>query len=152
MQGYSAEPKPLTSYAALVGTYNLALGAGLLVSRNLPERSSISDVVLLGVATHKFSRLLTKDRVTSVLRAPFVRYQHDAGPGEVEEEARGEGARRAIGELVVCPYCIGVWVATALGFGLAWQPRRTRFLLNVGTALTISDFLHHGLKAAEERS
>jgi hypothetical protein len=152
MQGYSAEPKPLTSYAALVGTYNLALGAGLLVSRNLPERSSISDVVLLGVATHKFSRLLTKDRVTSVLRAPFVRYQHDAGPGEVEEEPRGEGARRAIGELVVCPYCIGVWVATALGFGLAWQPRRTRFLLNVGTALTISDFLHHGLKAAEERS
>ena len=152
MQGYSAEPKPLTSYAALVGTFNLALGAGLLVSRNLPERSSITDVVLLGVATHKYSRLLTKDRVTSVLRAPFVRYQRDAGPGEVEEEARGEGARRAIGELVVCPYCIGVWVATALGFGLAWQPRRTRFLLNVGTALTISDFLHHGLKAAEERS
>jgi hypothetical protein len=152
MQGYSAEPKPLTSYAALVGTFNLALGAGLLVSRNLPERSSITDVVLLGVATHKYSRLLTKDRVTSVLRAPFVRYQRDAGPGEVEEEARGEGARRAIGELVVCPYCIGGWVATALGFGLAWQPRRTRFLLNVGTALTISDFLHHGLKAAEERS
>jgi hypothetical protein len=152
MQGYSGEPKPLTSYAALVGTFNLALGAGLLVSRNLPERSSITDVVLLGMATHKYSRLLTKDRVTSVLRAPFVRYQHDAGPGEVEEEARGEGARRAIGELVVCPYCIGVWVATALGFGLAWQPRRTRFLLNVGTALTIADFLHHGLKAAEERS
>ena len=152
MQGYSAEPKPLKSYAALVGSFNLALGAGLLMSRNLPERSSISDVVLLGVATHKYSRLLTKDRVTSVLRAPFVRYQGDAGPGEVEEEARGEGARYAIGELVVCPYCIGVWIATALGFGLAWQPRRTRFLLNIGTALTISDFLHHGLKAAEERS
>ena len=152
MQGYSAEPKPLKSYAALVGSFNLALGAGLLMSRNLPERSSISDVVLLGVATHKYSRLLTKDRVTSVLRAPFVRYQGDAGPGEVEEDARGEGARYAIGELVVCPYCIGVWIATALGFGLAWQPRRTRFLLNVGTALTISDFLHHGLKAAEERS
>lgn len=152
MQGYSAEPKPLKSHAALVGSFTLALGAGLLVSRNLPERSSITDVVLLGVATHKYSRLLTKDRVTSVLRAPFVRYQGDAGPGEVEEEARGEGAQRAIGELVVCPYCIGVWIATALGFGLAWQPRRTRFLLNVGTALTISDFLHHGLKAAEERS
>ena len=152
MQGYSAEPKPLKAYAALVGTFNLALGVGLLVSRDLPKRSSITDLVLLGVATHKYSRLMTKDRVTSVLRAPFVRYQRDAGPGEVEEEARGEGARRAIGELVVCPYCVGVWIVTALGFGLAWQPRRTRFLLNVGTALAISDFLHHGLKAAEERS
>ena len=152
MQGYSPDPKPLKSYAALVGVFNLALGAGLLVSRDLPTRSSLTDVLLLGVATHKYSRLATKDRVTSVLRAPFVRYQRDAGPGEVEEEARGEGARRAVGELLVCPYCVGVWIATALGFGLAWQPRRTRFLLNVGTALAIADFLHHGLKAAEERS
>ena len=122
MQGYSAEPKPLKAYAALVGTFNLALGAGLLVSHDLPEHSSITDVVLLGVATHKYSRLVTKDRVTSVLRAPFVRYQRDAGPGEVEEEARGEGARRAIGELVVCPYCVGVWIATALSFGLRGSP------------------------------
>ena len=152
MQGYSADPKPLKAYAALVGVFNAALGAGLLVSRDLPKRSSLTDVVLLGVATHKYSRLVTKDRVTSVLRAPFVRYQRDAGPGEVEEEARGEGARRAVGELLVCPYCVGVWIATALGFGLARQPRRTRFLLNVGTALAISDFLHHGLKAAEEQS
>jgi hypothetical protein len=152
MQGYSADPKPLKSYAVLVGTFNLALGAGLLVQRGLPERSSISDVLLLGVATHKYSRLVTRDRVTSVLRAPFVRYQRDAGPGEVEEEARGEGLRRAIGELVTCPYCVGLWIATALGFGLAWEPRRTRFVLNVGTALAISDFLHHGLKAAEDWS
>jgi hypothetical protein len=152
MQGYSADPKPLKSYAALVGAFNFVLGAGLLVSRDLPERSSITDVVLLGVATHKYSRLVTKDRVTSVLRAPFVRYQRDAGPSEVEEEARGEGARRAIGELVICPYCVGLWIATALSFGLAWQPRRTRFVLGVGTALAISDFLHHGLKAAEEGS
>ena len=70
MQGYSAEPKPLKAYAALVGTFNLALGAGLLVSHDLPEHSSITDVVLLGVATHKYSRLVTKDRVTSATPAP----------------------------------------------------------------------------------
>jgi hypothetical protein len=152
MQGYSADPKPLKSYATLVGVFNLAVASGLLVRRDFPERSSVLDVMLLGVATHKYSRLLTKDRVTSVLRAPFVRYQRDAGPSEVDEEARGEGARRAIGELVTCPYCVGLWVATALGFGLVWQPRRTRFVLDIGTAVAISDFLHHGLKAAEERS
>jgi Protein of unknown function (DUF1360) len=152
MQAYSADPKPLKSYAVMVGVFNVALGAGLLVSRDLPKRSSLTDVLLLGVATHKYSRLLTKDRVTSVMRAPFVRYLRDAGPGEVEEEARGGGVQHAVGELLVCPYCAGLWIATALGFGMAWQPGRTRFVLNVGTALAISDFLHHGLKAAEERS
>src|SRR3954452_21692823 len=122
MQGYSADPKPLKAYTALVGTFGLAMGAGLLLSRELPERSSITDLVLLGVATHKYSRLMTKDRVTSVLRAPFVRYLRDAGPGEVEEEARGGGVQHAVGELLVCPYCAGLWIATALGFGMAWQP------------------------------
>jgi hypothetical protein len=152
MVGYSEDPKPLKSYAAMVATFNLAFMGALLGRREFPERYSSGDVLMLGVATHKYSRLLTKDKVTSVFRAPFVRYQHDAGPGEVEEEARGEGLRHAVGELATCPYCVGLWVASALAFGLVAAPRRTRFVISIGTALAISDFLHHGLKAAEARS
>ena len=66
----------------------------MTLTRRFPERYSLADVVLLGVATHKYSRVLTKDRVTSGLRAPFVRYRHDAGPSEVEEAARGGRAAR----------------------------------------------------------
>jgi len=46
------------------------------------------------MATHKISRLITKDKVTAFVRAPFTRFQEAAGHGELEEEARGEGLRR----------------------------------------------------------
>jgi hypothetical protein len=150
--GYSAEPKPLKSYATLIGAFNAAAAVGLVLTRDFPERYAAGDVVLLGVATHKFSRLLSKDRVTSALRAPFTRYEHDAGPSEVEESARGQGLQRAIGELVACPYCIGLWVAAAFGYGLVVAPRRTRFVATIGTVLAISDALHHGQHALEEHT
>jgi hypothetical protein len=44
-----------------------------------------------------------------VLRAPFTRFQDDTGYGEVEEAARGTGFRRAIGELLICQYCVSQW-------------------------------------------
>lgn len=50
------------------------------------------------MASHKAARMVTKDRVTSAVRAPFTRFEHDAGPGEVSESARGRGLQRAIGE------------------------------------------------------
>jgi hypothetical protein len=100
------------------------------------------------VATHKYSRLLAKDRVTSFLRAPFVRYEGDAGPAEVSETPRGQGAQRAIGELIVCPFCLGMWVASGLGLGFVAAPRVTRFVAGVGAALAVADFLHLAHAAA----
>jgi hypothetical protein len=150
---YSDHPIPLRGYAALAMTFNLVFAVGLAVKRaDTPERVAFSDVVLLGVATHKISRLLTKDRVTSFLRAPFVRYEGDAGPGEVNEVARGQGVQRAVGELVVCPYCIGLWVASAFAFGLISAPRQTRFVASVGAALTISDALQLAYVAAVDKT
>jgi hypothetical protein len=74
----------------------------------------------------KPSRLLSKDRVTSGLRAPFTQFQQDSGHGEVEEAARGTGLRRAVGELVVRPNCLGQWVAGAFAAGFIAAPRVTR--------------------------
>ena len=42
--------------------------------------------------------------MTSFLRSPFTRYTGEAQPSEVSEEPRGRGLRRAVGELLVCPY------------------------------------------------
>ena len=33
-------------------------------------------------------------------------YEEPAGHGELEEHARGTGMRRAVGQLLTCPYCI----------------------------------------------
>jgi hypothetical protein len=103
------------------------------------------------VATHKLSRLLAKDRITAFARAPFTEYEAPGGPAEVEERARGDGLRRTIGELLICPYCLGMWISGGFNLGLVVAPRTTRFAASVLTGLTISDFLQIAYKAAEER-
>src|SRR6266568_6180594 len=50
-------------------------------------------------------RLITKDPVTSPLRAPFTVFEGQEGQAELKEEVRGHGARKAVGELVTCPFC-----------------------------------------------
>jgi hypothetical protein len=149
------EDKPMGSHLTLVLIYNL-LVAGFLASRArsgkaFPERIGPGDLLLAGIATHKASRVIAKDRVTAPLRAPFTEFQEEGGPGEVEESPRGSGMRRAIGELLVCPFCLAQWVATAFLTGLAVMPRVTRFVGSIFAAVTISDFLQIVYKGSEEK-
>src|SRR5437016_12540454 len=89
---------PLAGYATLVGVYNAAFAAMLLAAKNsgrdLPKRVSVADLLLMGVATHKLTRLITKDWVTAPLRAPFTEYKESAGSDEVIEKSRGQGLQR----------------------------------------------------------
>src|SRR3954471_9413119 len=77
------EHRPLGGYAVLTATFGTALTGGLLAAHRsgheLPERFGIQDVVLTGIATHKVSRLITKDKVNGFMRAPFTRFQEKAG-------------------------------------------------------------------------
>jgi hypothetical protein len=146
LSGYApGEERPLVSYAGLTGAFaglTLAFSAWVKRSgRELPERISAADLALVTTATHKAARLLAKDRVTSAVRAPFTRFEEEGGPGEVEEQARGRGLRRAIGELLICPYCLSMWIATAFAAGLVVAPRPTRWTASVLTAVLGSDVL-----------
>lgn len=157
LEGYApaSERPPLVSYGVVIAVFNSLCAAALLLARRrgreLPERIGAADVVSIGVASHKLSRLISKDKVTSVVRAPFTELEGEGGPAELEERARGTGVRRAIGDLLVCPYCLGLWVVAAFSFGLLFAPRLTRFVAAAFTALTISDFLQVAYKAAEEK-
>ena len=145
---------PFRTYAALAAIFNAGFAGALLAasrSGRLPERISTEDVILIGAASHKLSRLVAKDKVTAFLRAPFTEYQGRGGPAEVEERARGEGVRRAVGELLICPYCLGLWASGAFHAGLVFAPRATRVAASTLTALTLSDFLQIAYKAAEAR-
>ncbi len=155
--GYSPhEHRPLASYAALTGVFGAGLGGALLAlrasGRELPERVAVSDVLLLGVASHKLSRMTTKDKATSFLRAPFTRFRENTGYAEVSEEPRGEGLRRTIGELLVCPYCLAQWITAAMSVGLVAAPRPTRFIAAIYAELALSDFLQLAYLAAEDRA
>ncbi len=142
--GYRGGDMPLGGYAAIAGAYLAAAAAvgGWLVRSGRVRRLSSSEVLLVGVATHKLTRILTRDWVTIPLRAPFTRFVASAGSGEVDEKARGTGMRRAIGDLLTCNYCTGPWVAGALVTSMTVAPRPTRTVASLFTAVALSDFLH----------
>jgi hypothetical protein len=153
--GHSPEQeRPLGGYAVLMGTVAASAGAFstwfVRSGHELPEHVPASDLALVAVATHKVSRLVSKDRVSSTLRAPFTRFEDDAGPSEVSEAARGHGLRRAIGELLICPYCLGVWIAAGFTAGLLVAPRATRWVAAVFNAVFASDVLQIAYAKAEQ--
>jgi hypothetical protein len=155
VDAHADQHRPLGGYALLTATFNAVFVAFLIAagrSDRLPERYDLRDLLLLGAATYKSSRLLAKDRVTSFLRAPFTRFVGDSGHGEVEEEARGRGVQRAMGELVVCEYCLAQWVAATFIAGLAVAPRATRAAAAMFTVFGISDLLQLAYSAAEQRA
>jgi hypothetical protein len=142
LSGYSHEHRPLAAYGLLTAAFGAAFGGGVAALHDrLPDHPRATDVAFAGVATYKISRLLAKDRVTSVLRAPFTRYEGEAGPSEVSESPRGRGLQLALGELLSCPYCVGQWVAGALALGQIAAPRTTRFVAGTFTAYAVADAL-----------
>jgi hypothetical protein len=150
------EHRPLGGYVATMGAFGVLAGsltaAAKLTARPVPDRPAAGDVVLISVATHKLSRLIAKDAITSPLRAPFTRYSEPGGSGEINEEVRDQGStlRHSIGELVSCPFCLAVWVATGLTSGLVFAPRLTRLAATVFTATAVSDFLQMAYSLAKE--
>jgi len=144
---FAGHYRPFGGYGALVLAFNASL-VGFLVAAErrgrLPERYAPGDVALLAVASFKLSRLITKDRVTSVIRAPFTRFQEDVGHGEVAEAARGTGLRRALGELLVCDFCLAQWTAAGFVGLFAVAPRPARTLSAMWTAHAAADVLQVG--------
>ncbi len=145
-KGYAGgEERPLRGYLITMTTYAGLVGAlaaaGKATRRQIPDGFPVTDVALCAAATHKLSRLLAKDPVTSPLRAPFTSYQGTTGPAELKEEVRGQGGKKTVGELVTCPFCTSVWVATGLTAGLVFLPRTTRIAIDALAALAGADIL-----------
>ncbi|MGA4837430.1 DUF1360 domain-containing protein [Streptomyces sp. G45] len=147
---------PLGGYATLATTFCVSAVLVTLVARRRgvrpPAHIPPQDVALLGTATFKASRLLAKDKVTSFLRAPFTRRTEDGEGGEVQDEPRGSGARRAVGDLVACPFCVSAWVAGALVASYAVAPRGTRLLCTGLSAVTVADGLQYAWSWAQRRA
>ena len=138
--GY-AEPEerpPFAAYATFALVFNGALAGAVATAkrsgRDLPERVELQDLALIGAASYKLSRLVAKKKITSFL----------------VDKARGRGLRRAVGELLICPYCLGLWASGAFHVGLLFAPRATRFSASVLSAMTISDFLQIANRVAED--
>lgn len=143
----AGEERPLGGYLALMSVYSTGIvcasAAARALHRPAPQRIGPWDVVQLTVATHRLSRTISKDPVTSPFRAPFMRYAGLQAAGELHEEVRGHGLQHSAGELLGCPMCLAQWVAMALCAGLVLAPAPTRLVLATMTAVGGADFLQH---------
>lgn len=147
--------QPVGSHAAMLGIYLVLLAIATLIARatgrELPAHLSVKDLVTVALGTHKISRTITKESVTSPLRAPFTEHHGAGGPAEVMDEPRGEdGMRHAVGELLTCPFCLDVWIVSAFGLGLVAAPRLTRLVAGSFSALAGADFLQLAYARAQQ--
>jgi Protein of unknown function (DUF1360) len=146
--------RPLRPYLGALGVYGAAVaalaGLGAATGRQLPSRVAPWDLAVLGVATYKLSRLISKDTVTAPLRAPFTEYDGPQGQGELSERVRGgTGPRHAVGELLTCPFCLAQWVATGFAAGLVFAPRATRLVASTFAMVAVSDALQNAYAALQ---
>jgi hypothetical protein len=137
------ESEPLPAYLSLLGSFSLVFalffaGGG----KRRPRLSRLEDAALTALATHKLTRIVAKDRVTAPLRAPFARFEESAGSGELSERVRGHGFRRAVGNLITCPYCLAPWAALALKILKKLSPDMAFQVISLLSLAAASDLLN----------
>lgn len=79
-----------------------------------------TEIILIGLATFRLTRLIVYDKITAFLRAPFfdeVEEKSNEGEIEVYLVPKQKGIRKWIGELLDCYWCTGVWVSLLLVMG-----------------------------------
>ncbi len=142
--------RPFAAYAGITGTFigGLAVAGGLahLLDRD-PREGGTLDLAVLGLATFKAARTITRDDVASFIREPFV--EDDGGSDHAVETG---DLRQAIGELVTCSRCLGTWVAGGLATAQIVMPRFGRVLTWTLAAAAMNDWLQAGFAALTKRA
>ena len=152
--GAEARRPPFAGYAIVGGAFAAAVVGVAAVGRvhgHQVEPPGALELALLAGATFKAARLVSRERLGSVVRAPFVEGE-TASP---DAEPAGDGLQQAIGELVTCSRCVGTWAALGLVAGRTVAPRPGRLLIATLAVGAANDFLQAGFtvlcNAADER-
>ena len=138
---------PYAAYAGIMSAYvgSLATAGAVakLLDRDSREHSAL-DLALLGLATFKAARTVSRDGITSFLREPFVAGHANEG---AEDPVETGDLRQALGELVTCSRCIGTWIAAGLAGTEIVAPRFGRLLTWTLATAGANDFLQAGVAA-----
>ena len=138
------------TYMALSGTFITLLALfNLLRPRRNNGDASIKpfDYILLGLSVFRMGRMVSYDTVMEPYRAPFTDTVPDESGAGHTVEPKGEGWRRAMGELIACPICSGTWIAAVLVYGMQVFPGPTRALMAIMSVIGIGEVLNAATEA-----
>jgi hypothetical protein len=90
--------------------------------------SALNDIgyfklLVFGLAVFRAANILSNEAVTKPLRAPFV--EESRKGGKLVQQPKKTGFMGAMGLLIYCPSCTGVWLATALVYFYVFYPAPT---------------------------
>jgi hypothetical protein len=137
---------PHSAYALIIASYltffSLVAALAGRKRRLSAEFPPGRDLLIIGLATFRLSRLVAHDRVTSVLRLPFV----EEGKGEeqiegTKEQPKGRGLQLAVGQLLNCSWCASIWAGTFNVGVYTLFPRLGRLFLLVLSSSGIAEML-----------
>ncbi len=103
--------------------------AELSVLKNI----SYFSLLVLGLAVFRAAHIISNEVVTKPLRAPFVDTHKEHG--KLVEEPKKSGFLGAMGLLIYCPSCTGVWIAAGFIYCYIFWPTQT-FLVAAVFALS----------------
>jgi hypothetical protein len=139
-----ASPPERSDYLAL----NLVWGGvmtGLVLAARRPgagrDPISGSELLPLGAATFALSKVISREKIGSWMREPFVE-----GEGTEQRRPAGHGLRHAVGELMTCSRCLGAWSALALVGVRTLDPAAGRTLTNVLAVSAANDWGQAGFR------
>ena len=84
------------------------------------------EILLFGLATYRVANIISTEKITKPLRAPFVDEVEENG--KTVEKPKTSGWAGATGYLIHCPACTGVWVATTFVSLYIFLPNAAYFL------------------------
>lgn len=132
---------PPRDYAVLSAGFATAVAALAVAARRRRGEvgsAQIGELPALMLATFGLSRILVHERVAGWVRSPFVDEGAEGRP------ARGTGVRHAVGELVTCTRCTGVWVGAGLVGTRVLAPALGQTVMSVFAAAGANALLQAG--------
>jgi Protein of unknown function (DUF1360) len=139
-------PTRPADYAALSAGYGALLGALVLGARDRAAPVGREEIPALGLATFALAKLISKEKVESWVREPFV---EETANGR---RPKGTRLRYAVGELLTCTRCVGAWSSLGLVALQVSRPREARVVTTVLATSALNDFLQTGFAWACARA
>lgn len=99
---------------------------------------------ILGLATYRAANILSNEAITKPLRKPFI--IETEKNGKAIEEPKKKGFLGAMGLLITCPSCSGVWLAAVLVYFYIIFPTET---LVIAALLSLSAIERIGARSLE---